>query len=158
MMDQDKEKKKKKKMTWSKPFLFFFFMTRKKKTYFKDYQGCEQKKYDYERAAQKTKRVGDYQKMKIICRDLIDHLCSSAHQHGARAGVGLISDSGFLLFDWEKGYVWNANLRRKKKRERGRHLFNYREHSHVSFKQIWQMTADQSNTKKQSLFHKTLQK
>lgn len=74
-------------------------MTRKKKTYFKDYQGCEQKKYDYERAAQKTKRVGDYQKMKIICWDLIDHLCSSAHQHGARAGVGLISDSGFLLFD-----------------------------------------------------------
>lgn len=74
-----------------------------------EYQGCDQKKYDYEGERmsegnrQKKKREADYQsiRMKIICCYLIDHLCRVQHismQHEAHTGAGLISDSGFLLF------------------------------------------------------------
>lgn len=37
-------------------------------------------------------------------------------QYKAHTGVGLISDSGFILFDWNK-LMWNTNLWRQRESE-----------------------------------------
>ena len=83
--DQDKEKKKKTEKVQEKLFFFCSSLVQREVN-ISQYIWCELKKYDNERAniiLEQTKGIKEIMKvleMEIICRYLIDHLCSSARQ------------------------------------------------------------------------------
>ena len=101
--------------------------------------------------------------MEIICRYLIDHLCSSARQREAFTGVGLISDSDFMLL--ERGSCERLTDKERereggggeKERKEEESLLNYGEFARLISANLPDDNESKQN-KTQSVFYKILTK